>query len=137
MTQHPDPLADPLAEPMAEPDATQPISSPTTAVPSLPAFQPQHPYRVEPAVPVPDDARVEPLPVLPATRHGVHVRRGPRPGAVVLGLLSMLVSAYVIAANISGTHLELRVVGPALVGALGGLLLLVGLAGVVVGRLRR
>ncbi len=67
----------------------------------------------------------------------VTVRKGPRPGAVVLGLLSMLVAAYVIAVNVSDASLDVRLVGPALVGALGGLLLLVGLAGVLVGRLRR
>jgi len=67
----------------------------------------------------------------------VTVRQGPRPGAVVLGLLSMLVAAYVIAVNVSGASLEVRLVGPALIGALGGLLLLVGLAGVLIGRLRR
>jgi hypothetical protein len=67
----------------------------------------------------------------------VTVRKGPRPGAVVLGLLSMLVAAYVIAVNVSGASLEVRLVGPVLIGALGGLLLLVGLAGVLVGRLRR
>ena len=67
----------------------------------------------------------------------VTVRKGPRPGAVVLGLLAMLVSAYVIVVNVSDASLEFRIVGPALIGALGGLLLLVGLAGVLIGRLRR
>jgi len=75
-------------------------------------------------------------------RHGSHhahvtVRKGPRPGAVVLGLLSMIVAAYVIAVNVTDADVEFRIVGPVLIGALGGLLLLVGLAGVVVGRLRR
>ena len=65
------------------------------------------------------------------------MRKGPRPGAVVLGLLSMLVAAYVIAVNLSDASLDVRAVGPPLIGALGGLLLLVGLAGVLVGRLRR
>jgi hypothetical protein len=73
-----------------------------------------------------------------ASHHAhVTVRKGPRPGAVVLGLLSMIVAAYVIAVNVSDADIEFRIVGPVLIGALGGLLLLVGLAGVVVGRLRR
>jgi hypothetical protein len=67
----------------------------------------------------------------------VTVHKGPRPGAVVLGLLAMLVSAYVIAVNVSDASLSFRLVGPVLIGALGGLLLLVGLAGVLIGRLRR
>jgi hypothetical protein len=149
MTDHPDPTADPTADlaadPTAEPDPT--------------------PFRVEPATPVPDDATSNdlgdlsdpdatvrlaqlpppsawapsPAPAPPAERGyaRVTVRKGPRPGAVVLGLLAMLVSAYVIVVNVSDANLELRLVGPALIGALGGLLLLVGLAGVVLGRLRR
>ncbi|MEO7449126.1 MAG: hypothetical protein ABI336_12710 [Humibacillus sp.] len=129
MTQYPDPTAEPTAEPTPEPTA-DPSAGPAPAAAT-------RPFRVEPAVPVPDDARPSSPQAPSAVYQGVTVRRGPRPGAVVLGLLSMLIAAYVIAANVSGAHLELRVVGPALVGALGGLLLLVGLAGVVVGRLRR
>ncbi len=125
----------PASAPHPHPSTTE---LPMTQQPDPFAQQtPVHPYRVEPAVPVPDDVHVEDPSPAPAPRAPVQVRRGPRPGAVVLGLLSMLVAAYIIAANVSGTHLELRAVGPALVGALGGLLLLVGLAGVVVGRLRR
>ncbi|MCU1536538.1 MAG: hypothetical protein JWP82_889 [Humibacillus sp.] len=136
-------------------DPTTPMTTPTTpasaphphpSTTELPMTQqpdplaqqtPVHPYRVEPAVPVPDDLRVEDPSPAPAPRAPVQVRRGPRPGSVVLGLLCMLVAGYVVAANTSATHLELRVVGPVLVAALGGLLLLVGLVGVVVGRLRR
>ena len=66
----------------------------------------------------------------------VTVRRGPRPGTVVLGLLAMLVSAYVLIGNLTDADLSLRLVGPPLIGAFGGVLLLVGLVGVVAGRLR-
>ena len=67
----------------------------------------------------------------------VTVRKGPRPGSIMLGLLSMLVAAYVLVANLTDADLSVRMVGPMMIGALGGMLLLVGLAGVVAGRLRR
>jgi hypothetical protein len=119
------------------------------------------PFRVEPATPVPDDVVRDPapapasqLPHLPppvgspvpvaSTPHQpvprpalVYVRRGPRPGAIMLGLLSMIIAAYVLAANLTDADLSLRLVGPPMIGAFGGMLLIVGLIGVVVGRLRR
>ena len=121
------------------------------------------PFRVEPATPVPDDAVAEgarlphlpppttsapdpswPAPTVPtpapqpAPRPAlVTVRKGPRPGSIMLGLLTMLVAAYVLVANLTDADLSFRMVGPSMIGAFGGMLLLVGLAGVVAGRLRR
>lgn len=162
----PDPTADPLApvtapvDPVGDPTTTIETQH-TQAVPA------PTPFRVEPATPVPDDVTSDsgdigdtsataeqtpstlshlppptpqawgPAPVAYPASARVTVRKGPRPAAVVLGLLAMLVSAYVIAVNVSDASLEFRIVGPALIGALGGLLLLVGLVGVLVGRLRR
>jgi hypothetical protein len=162
-----DPVGDPTmtietAHTQAVPAHTKAVPAqgpPPMAPPSQPVPA-QTPFRVEPATPVPDDVtsdsgesaddsanRLSHLP--PPSPHWGHepiahgsyarvtVRKGPRPGAVVFGLLAMLVSAYVIAVNVSDASLEFRIVGPALIGALGGLLLLVGLAGVLIGRLRR
>jgi hypothetical protein len=159
-----DPTGEPLAP--ATPSA-DPVGDPTTTIETqhTQAVPAATPFRVEPASPVPDDVTTEPAgdlgetpqqapsnpshlpppapqawgapPVAHPTSARVTVRKGPRPGAVVLGLLAMLVSAYVIAVNVSDASLEFRIVGPALIGALGGLLLLVGLAGVLIGRLRR
>ncbi|GAA2163776.1 hypothetical protein FHX52_2123 [Humibacillus xanthopallidus] len=153
----PDPTANLTPDPVGDPTTTI-ATQHTQAVPS------PTPFRVEPATPVPDDvtsetaadtgetgdtaARLSHLPPPAPQSWGqgaapqrtyaqVTVRKGPRPGAVVLGLLAMLVSAYVIVVNVSDASLEFRIVGPALIGALGGLLLLVGLAGVLIGRLRR
>jgi hypothetical protein len=55
----------------------------------------------------------------------------------MLGLLTMLVAAYILVANLTNADLSFRMVGPSMIGAFGGMLLLVGLAGVVAGRLRR
>ena len=141
------------------PDPTVEFRDPT-------ADPPVEPFRVQPASPVPDDAVAEgarlphlpppgsqpdpswPAPVLPqaATQPApqpaprpvpVTVHKGPRPGSIMLGLLSMLVAAYVLVANLTDADLSVRMVGPMMIGALGGMLLLVGLAGVVAGRLRR
>lgn len=133
--------------------STSPI--PTTATREVPAARP---FRVEPATPVPDDVVTEPdplpgsgLPHLPPptapapvagpqepTRPAlVVVRRGPRPGAIMLGLLSMIVAAYVLVANLTDTDVNLRLVGPPMIGAFGGMLLIVGLVGVITGRMRR
>jgi hypothetical protein len=55
----------------------------------------------------------------------------------MFGLLAIIVAGYVLVANLTDADLSLRLVGPPLIGAFGGMLLLVGLAGVVAGRLRR
>jgi len=151
----PDPVPPLTLDPVAGDQTTAIETQHTQAVPG------QTPFRVEPATPVPDDVTSEPagatgdaaapLSQLPPPApqpwnqgtaphpaySRVTVRKGPRAGAVVFGLLAMLVSAYVIVVNVSDANLEFRIVGPALIGALGGLLLLVGLAGVLIGRLRR
>lgn len=133
---------------------TSPI--PTTATREVPAARP---FRVEPATPVPDDVVAEadpaagsslphlpppsaPAPVAqapgePARPALVVVRRGPRPGAIMLGLLSMIVAGYILAANLTDTDLSFRLVGPPMIGAFGGMLLIVGLIGVLAGRMRR
>jgi hypothetical protein len=135
-------------------ESTSPI--PTISTREVPVARP---FRVEPATPVPDDVVTEPdqvpgtglphlpppaapAPVAPRPREAarpalVVVRRGPRPGAIMLGLLSMIVAAYVLVANLTGTDVNLRLVGPPMIGAFGGLLLIVGLVGVVSGRMRR
>ena len=142
------------ARPPAASDWTSPI--PTTETREVPAARP---FRVEPATPVPDDvvAGADPapgssLPHLPppsapapaaqapggSTRPAlVVVRRGPRPGAIMLGLLSMIVAGYILAANLTDTDLSFRLVGPPMIGAFGGMLLIVGLIGVLAGRMRR
>jgi hypothetical protein len=153
-----DPTADPTADPMTAP-APDPVPEPaeTTAIPAsstqtLPAATP---FRVEPATPVPDDAVAEGslLPHLPPPNQPnqpawpvqqpaprpalVTVHKGPRPATIMLGLLSILVAAYVLVANLTDADLSFRMAGPTMIGAFGGMLLLVGLAGVVAGRLRR
>jgi hypothetical protein len=159
-TQFRDPTADPMTDPLADP-MTNPMTGPspdpavTTQIPavSTQAMPAATPFRVEPATPVPDDAVTEgsalphlppptaqPYPAYqePAPRPAlVTVRKGPRPGSIMLGLLSMLVAAYVLVANLTDADLSFRLVGPTMIGAFGGMLLLVGLAGVVAGRLRR
>lgn len=165
-TEFRDPTADPMTDPTADP-TTNPLSTVADPVPDpavttqIPAASTQTlptatPFRVEPATPVPDDAVSEgsalphlppptsqpaqPYPAYqePAPRPAlVTVRKGPRPGSIMLGLLSMLVAAYVLVANLTDADLSFRLVGPTMIGAFGGMLLLVGLAGVVAGRLRR
>lgn len=158
-----DPTADPVAAPTGDPTAdptTEPVTEPganpaaTTEIPSTStqALPTQPPFRVEPSSPVPDDVVVSgsELPHLPAptpapapapepaprpARATVH--QGPRPATVMLGLLTVLVAAYLLLANLARVNLGFAVSGPAFLGAFGALLLLVGLAGVVAGRLRR
>jgi hypothetical protein len=159
-----DPMADPMVDPTGEPaPAPTPTPDPaeTTTIPaaSTQALPAATPFRVEPSTPVPDDAVTEGagLPHLPPpTTFGpdpswpapgvpqpaprpalVTVRKGPRPGSIMLGLLTMLVAAYLLVANLTHADLSFRMVGPSMIGAFGGMLLLVGLAGVVAGRLRR
>jgi len=163
----PDPTAefrDPTADPVPAPTpASTPDPADTTTVPatSTRALPSATPFRVEPVTPVPDDAVAEgaglphlppptasapdpswPAPTVPAPQPAprpalVTVRKGPRPGSIMLGLLTMLVAAYILVANLTNADLSFRMVGPSMIGAFGGMLLLVGLAGVVAGRLRR
>jgi hypothetical protein len=110
------------------------------------------PFRVEPATPVPDDvtkpageaSTALPPPSLTTPTYPsyaqqplVTVAKGPRPFTVMLGLLSMIVAGYVLAMNLTTTDLDLRVLGPTTFGALGGLLVFVGLIGVVASGRRR
>ena len=64
----------------------------------------------------------------------VTVRTGPRPGAIMLGLLCLLVAGYTMARQLTEWRLDLATAGPLTIGALGALLLLVGLAGLVARR---
>ncbi len=160
------PTADPTESPTADPkeglwaDTAETTTIPATSTQAMPTAAP---FRVEPPTPVPDDAVAEgsrlphlppptlsapdpswPAPVVPqpapqpAPRPAlVTVRKGPRPGSIMLGLLTMLVAAYILVANLTDADLSFRLVGPSMIGAFGGMLLLVGLAGVVAGRLRR
>ena len=156
-----------LSTQLGWPDATTPVPTQATRAMPMQAAgtTPQAtPFRVEPSTPVPDDVTRpdEGLPHLPPPSYShdeqdqasagypaptpsgrptggplVTVRQVPRPGTIVLGLLAMLVSAYVLVGDLTDADLSFRLVGPPLVGAFGGVLLLVGLAGVVAGRLRR
>lgn len=152
-------------DPTVTDKTTQAMGDPTVPTPTVSG--PATPFRVEPEVPVPDDRPVDPDPVgtyppdpadaaRPAPPWGAHprhghrkawqghacsgrvtVHRGPRPGSVVLGLLSMLVAAYVLLTNAFDVNLDIRSAGPVGFAALGGLLLVAGLIGVVSGRRRR
>ncbi|WP_028785705.1 hypothetical protein [Terracoccus sp. 273MFTsu3.1] len=159
-TADPAPTPDPALTPGPTPDPAETTTIPSTSTQALPASTP---FRVEPATPVPDDAVAAgarlphlpppttsapdpswPAPTVPtpapqpAPRPAlVTVRKGPRPGSIMLGLLTMLVAAYILVANLTDADLSFRMVGPSMVGAFGGMLLLVGLAGVVAGRMRR
>jgi hypothetical protein len=133
--QFSDPLADPATDPATDPDTTTTI--PAASTQALPAAAP---FRVEPSTPVPDDAvtdaaqqahQSDPRPAL------VTVRKGPRPGSIMFGLLTMIVAGYLLVANLTDADLTFRLVGPPMIGAFGGMLLIVGLAGVVAGKLRR
>jgi hypothetical protein len=151
--------------PVPQPSATDTTTLPQTETTALPQVgtttalpqasgpaEPGPPFRVEPSSPVPDDTTRDadptqlPPPAWPPVAQpvaqtyegpGVTVRRGPRPGTVMFGLLAMIVAGYVLAANLTDADLSIRLVGPPLIGAFGGMLLLVGIAGVVAGRLRR
>ena len=129
-----------------------------------PETDPTMPFRVEPAIPVPDDAvnpdagetqtlpapqwespvapppSTQPAWTQPASTFSqgapglVSVRTGPRPGTIVLGLLSLIVAALVLVRNLTGLQLDLAVNGPIIVAVIGGLLVVVGLFGVALGR---
>lgn len=152
-------LTDPTASVPTNAGDTAAIPAGSTRTMPAGASAPTTPFRVEPHTPVPDDVVVpgSDLPHLPppgAPRPDpswaapaaptpaprpvlVTVRRGPRPGAIMFGLLTMLVAAYLVVGNLTDADLSLDQVGPSMIGAFGGVLLLVGLAGVVAGRLRR
>ena len=150
----PDTTALPVAHTTALPQA-QTTALPQASGPAEPASQASvpapAPFRVEPSAPVPDDVtpasdpdRLPPPVGEPVAQSyegpmgpGVTVRRGPRPGTVMFGLLAVIVAAYVLVANLTNADVSIRLVGPPLVGAFGGMLLLVGIAGVLAGRLRR
>ena len=163
----PDPLPDTLPDTTAnastgsgtDPEATTTIpAAPTQALPTA------SPFRVEPTAPVPDDVVTDAtqLPHLPppsqpgsgqsaawpppAASDPAHqdprpalvtVRKGPRPGSIMFGLLTMIVAGWLLAANLTDADLTFRLFGPPMIGAFGGMLLIVGLVGVVAGRLRR
>lgn len=108
------------------------------------------PLRVEPATVVPDDrisgdemhaqrsARPDSTDWMGAPRRPlVTVARGPRPVTVLFGLVSIMVAAYVLVVNLGGAAPDLGTHLPAIVGVAGGLLLVVGLVGLVLGRRRR
>jgi hypothetical protein len=98
-----------------QPTTAQPVSAAETTL-STPA----------PAPPVPAE------PTEPAAPRGlVTVRTGPRPGAILLGLLCLLVSAYTISRQTTDWRLDLSLAGPISIGAIGTLLLLMGLVGLV------
>ena len=98
----------------------------------LPHLPPPGASQPDPSWPAPVVPSRPPSP--PRVPALVTVRKGPRPGAIMLGLLTMLVAAYVLVANLTDADLSFRMVGPSMIGALGCMLLLVGLAGVVAGR---
>ena len=83
------------------------------------------------------DAQPQPREQAENHRPLVTVAKGPRPGPVLFGLISIVVAAYVIIDNLGGSNLDLRQNLPAALGAVGALLLLVGLVGVVTSRHRR
>jgi hypothetical protein len=64
----------------------------------------------------------------------VTVRTGPRPGAIMLGLLCLLVAAFTMVRQTTHWRFDLSLVGPISFGALGTLLLLVGLVGLLTRR---
>ncbi len=131
------------SDPLATNDPTRAIDlGATSQLPHLP--QASAPYRVDPSTPVPNDRVVPEPPLQPRTedetghhRPLVTVAKGPRPGTVLFGLISIIVAAYVIIDNLGGSELDLRQHLPAAVGAVGALLVLVGLVGVAASRRRR
>ena len=54
----------------------------------------------------------------------VTVRKGPRPGSIMFGLLTMIVAGWLLAANLTDSDLTFRLVGPPMIGAFGGMLLI-------------
>lgn len=161
--QKPWPDAAPSTDPTAALDTSDPLgtvgsreSASTAALPHLPqqtapqTASPTAPLRVEPATVVPDDrisgdemhaqrsARPDSTDWMGAPRRPlVTVARGPRPVTVLFGLVSIMVAAYVLVVNLGGAAPDLGAHLPAIVGVAGGLLLVVGLVGLVLGRRRR
>jgi hypothetical protein len=151
----PTPTPAPAPTPASDPDETPTIPAASTQALPLPS-----PFRVEPSAPVPDDVVTDAteLPHLPPPPQAdawpapagaqqtyqpdprpalVTVRKGPRPGSIMFGLLTMIVAGYLLVANLTDADITFRLVGPPMIGAFGGMLLIVGLTGVVAGRLRR
>lgn len=100
-------------------------------VPAAPAAAPFAP--VAAMVPAATDSTPPPPATAAAPAPGglVTVRTGPRPGAILLGLLCLLVAGYTTARQTMDWRLDLNLVGPVSIGVLGTLLLLVGLIGLV------
>ncbi|NUS40823.1 MAG: hypothetical protein HOP97_04255 [Terrabacter sp.] len=123
-----------------EPSAPVPDDVVTDAA-QLPHLPP--PSQPDPAQSDPAQSGAMPTPAAPGQGHQdprpalVTVRKGPRPGSIMFGLLTMIVAGWLLAANLTDADLTFRLVGPPMIGAFGGMLLVVGLAGVVAGRLRR
>lgn len=111
-------------------EATASLStmSPTTSVPTSEPTRllPQDQNELAPAAPT------QAAPTLTAPGGGlVTVRTGPRPGAIVLGLLCLLVSTYTVLRQTLDWRPDLDLLGPISIGAFGALLLIVGLIGMV------
>jgi hypothetical protein len=108
---------------------------PTTELPSRSAAPSAEPvtWMAEPvASAVPSPAERAPSAGVTTPPGGlVTVRTGPRPGAIVLGLLCLLVAAYTMARQTTAWRFDLSLVGPISIGAFGTLLLLVGLVGLL------
>lgn len=101
-----------------QPTTAQPVPAAATTLPTLPTPEPARPAATEPTEPA-------------APGGLVTVRTGPRPGAIVLGLLCLLVSAYTISRQTTDWRLDLSLAGPVSIGAIGTLLLLTGIVGLV------
>ncbi|MEO7754419.1 MAG: hypothetical protein ABIS35_13495 [Terracoccus sp.] len=123
--------------------------------PTAPAF------RVAPVIPVPDDAvqgdevaggrplhqqgwapapsaarpQWGPPGSLP-TATAITVNRGPRASSILLGFLCLVVAAYVLVTTLTDTVIDPTTFGPVVFAALGGVLVLVGVAGVLANRRR-
>lgn len=128
----PDPSGpDELETTTADTESTQVLeqAAPTSELPSPTPEVHETPAAPEaaPLVPVTPPA----APVASAPRALVTVRTGPRPGAILLGLLCLLVAGYTTARQTMDWRLDLNLVGPVSIGVLGTLLLLVGLIGLV------
>ena len=126
-----------------EPESTQvlPQTQPTSQLPTLTPEAPEAPVASEPegapdsaaapAAPMPAPAPTAASAAAPTPGGLVTVRTGPRPGAILLGLLCLLVAAYTTARQTLDWRLDLNLIGPISIGVLGALLLLVGLIGLV------
>jgi hypothetical protein len=128
LEQHPPTAALPSQPAPASP--AEPATSPAETVTSMaePLSSPAEPL-VSPA-PWPADRSAGAGVVRPPGGL-VTVRTGPRPGAIMLGLLCLLVAAYTMIRQTTEWRFDLSLVGPISIGAFGTLLLLVGLVGLL------